>query len=465
MKNLLFLIFFCTGWITLSSCPDKKSEPQSGFPDISVKQSSSDHDNSNENNLIKEGDVSIQYYQDILKKAELRNDTFQLKTSFDAYNSLGDLSLSTDNELKAAYGHLNQARIYAERENNLHALSEIYFKLSSVLEEKGDLTESLAMLKKYYDVSDSLFSLEKDKQLGDIKERHETDRIEQDIIALNQESLFKDEQIRVQRILIWVFAFGIAIISFFGILLYFQNKKQTQTNIDLVRINLEIVEQEKLNVKRIKEIEELISFKKRELENNANNFSQRLSALCLETELILEETDQNDYKEACEQLVDHGRKILQIIAPDLTPESPNSPDYEQKNNPEGLMFIVDDERELVRKIIDIMENTRECLEFGFSLERLSSLVGSSKREVSAIINKKFGVGFNSFVNEYRIKEARQMLSSTEFENYTIEAIAGEVGFKSKSSFNSYFKKLTGLTPSFFQKTVKMATFNVRKSDL
>ena len=67
-------------------------------------------------------------------------------------------------------------------------------------------------------------------------------------------------------------------------------------------------------------------------------------------------------------------------------------------------------------------------------------------QVSQIINESTGKSFTDFVNEYRVKEAKRILSNN-YSKYTIEGIGHEAGFKSRSSFYNAFKKHTGLTPS------------------
>ena len=52
---------------------------------------------------------------------------------------------------------------------------------------------------------------------------------------------------------------------------------------------------------------------------------------------------------------------------------------------------------------------------------------------------------------YRIREACRRLSDPARSNLTIEAISDELGFRSRSNFNTVFKKITGLTPGSYQK--------------
>jgi AraC-like DNA-binding protein len=72
--------------------------------------------------------------------------------------------------------------------------------------------------------------------------------------------------------------------------------------------------------------------------------------------------------------------------------------------------------------------------------------------VSQVIHEHCGLNFNAFLNQYRIKEAcKRMSDTTRYGNYTIEAIANDVGFRSRSAFASSFKRITGLTPSEYQR--------------
>ena len=59
--------------------------------------------------------------------------------------------------------------------------------------------------------------------------------------------------------------------------------------------------------------------------------------------------------------------------------------------------------------------------------------------------------FFDFVNEYRIKKAMEMLSDTNKKDLTVLEILYKVGFNSKSSFNTAFKKHAGKTPTQFRK--------------
>lgn len=115
----------------------------------------------------------------------------------------------------------------------------------------------------------------------------------------------------------------------------------------------------------------------------------------------------------------------------------------------------DDKRQLLARILQVMENNPEIFTPDFSLERLAMLSQSRYKYVSQVINEHYGQNFNNFLNSYRIKEACKRMGDIEhYGNYTIEAISESVGFKSRSTFVTSFKRITGLTPSQYQQLAR-----------
>jgi AraC-like DNA-binding protein len=144
------------------------------------------------------------------------------------------------------------------------------------------------------------------------------------------------------------------------------------------------------------------------------------------------------------------RKLMQKYEEQLTnnenTEPNNAKKYQNSNIDE------DTKEELARRILQIMDNTEEICSDAFSLNRLAELTGWKHNYVSQVISEKIQKSFNSMLAEYRIKEAcRRMNDTSVYGNYTVEAIAQSVGYKSRSNFASVFKKITGLSPSEYQR--------------
>ena len=108
-------------------------------------------------------------------------------------------------------------------------------------------------------------------------------------------------------------------------------------------------------------------------------------------------------------------------------------------------------QELARTIRRFMETSPEIYGQDFSLEKLAARLGTHTRTASRAINDVFGVNFSTLLSQYRIDEACRRLSSADYANVTIQAVAVDLGFKSRSNFAIVFKKFTGVTPNEYQK--------------
>ncbi len=103
-----------------------------------------------------------------------------------------------------------------------------------------------------------------------------------------------------------------------------------------------------------------------------------------------------------------------------------------------------------QKIRTIMESEKLYLDPEISLKELSDKTGISPRYVSQIINSRFNQNFFDFINHYRIEEAKRLMAGTVRKELTILEIMYNVGFNSKSSFQTAFRKNTGTTPTEFR---------------
>ena len=108
--------------------------------------------------------------------------------------------------------------------------------------------------------------------------------------------------------------------------------------------------------------------------------------------------------------------------------------------------------EYLSKLSLVMNREKPYLDSDLTLQKLAGSIEVTPQHLSQVINEKLNQNFFDFVNCYRIKEAKRLLVDPRGELLTILAIAEEVGFNSKSSFNSAFKKLTGMTPSEYKKS-------------
>jgi len=121
----------------------------------------------------------------------------------------------------------------------------------------------------------------------------------------------------------------------------------------------------------------------------------------------------------------------------------------------GPLKTDDKKMELLNKIMTVMKDIDVITREDFSLALLAELTDSKERYVSQVINEELQKNFSTWLGECRVKEACRRIKDTDtYGNITIEGIAQSLGFKSRSNFTTVFKKVTGLSPSEYQKQTR-----------
>ena len=188
------------------------------------------------------------------------------------------------------------------------------------------------------------------------------------------------------------------IVLIFSIVFFIQKVKQKTANKDLVKRNLDIVESEKrlINIKKDQEI------------------------------LIKALKDKN----------------VSIEPPKLS------------QNRSGYILPESHKQELIDKIVYLFEEEKIYTQKDITSDKLCKMLNTNRTYASKVINEYFNKSFSDLLNEYRVKEARRLLSDFQHKNYSIEGIAELVGFSSPATFYRAFKKFVGVTTSFYIKSLE-----------
>jgi len=285
--------------------------------------------------------------------------------------------------------YYRQALLIASKIKAKELIKNAYHGLYQFYVIKGASDSALKYQTMYYQLNDSIYSLESKSRITELENKYAFKRKEQEIKILKAEQELSDIKLRNNEIWLFVLIGGILIAVFFFVIIYYQMTQKIRANRELVRKNLEIVRSEEENRKVIGVDENGM------IKSSRKNFADKYSGSALS------ETQKDDLKNL---------------------------------------------------ITSCMEKEKQFLNSVFTIDMFSRHLNISRTYISQVINEKFEMNFNSFINEYRIKEARRLLSDPKNSHLTYETIAREVGFGSKSTFNAAFKKYTGVTPSFYSKT-------------
>lgn len=109
---------------------------------------------------------------------------------------------------------------------------------------------------------------------------------------------------------------------------------------------------------------------------------------------------------------------------------------------------------LNNSITRIMEIQKPYFNPRLSLSDLAELTDVTTNQLSQFLNDHKQKNFYDFVNQYRLKKFLEYKQNRKYANFTILGLAYECGFNSKTTFNAFFKKTMGATPSdYFKQSI------------
>ncbi|MCF0049043.1 AraC family transcriptional regulator [Dyadobacter sp. LJ53] len=115
------------------------------------------------------------------------------------------------------------------------------------------------------------------------------------------------------------------------------------------------------------------------------------------------------------------------------------------------------QREIWESLESQMRQSLFFTDCDLNLDKLASLTGINKYHLSETLNSFARKSFYQYINEYRIAYAlkeMESISASQSEDFNFLSLAFKSGFKAKSSFNRYFKEITGFTPSEHLRTLR-----------
>lgn len=343
----------------------------------------------------KEYDESILYAEKML---ELSNNNSDLRRILISYTSLINIYEITRNPQKAFKYLVKEEELVKKNKMREHEIELLFSKVKmyKMMQEmkKADSCMHVYLIKK-----DSLLNMKQLNTLNRILYEGESRKLENEIKDMNIKNKMYNDIIII--VLIFVFILIVMVI-----LLYVKIKELKKSNITIYENNEEFIKHEERERQKLKD----------EVSRIDNN---------IKDEDIIEDST-NIEKEGLEE-------------------------EKYKNT----SISNDEKKKLLDKILTVMEDVDEICSESFSGARLAELTGYKYNYVSLVINENYGCNFNTFVNRFRIKEAcRRLADDKNYGNYTIDTISSSLGFKSRTTLTTSFKKIVGLTPSQYRTIAK-----------
>jgi len=323
----------------------------------------------------KKYDLAEHYYRLSLIEAQ-ENNIFSMEAN--NLSNFGKLFFET-HRFDSALLYIKLSNDIAIENSFLEVLADNYLLLSQIAEKKGEGKKAFEYFKRYADLKDSVFNIEKFADISQMQRLYEISKTNEQIEHLHLENQINERTIHYQKIILRIGLVILLLLS--GLLLFIwisflQSKKLRKSYKMLFHKNLEIIKLGK------------------------NTTDKELG--------------------------------------------------EQNKN----IVVSEAQKELLDKILSIMEDVSVICDPSFTIDNLAILVDSKHNYVSHVINSVMNQNFRSFLNTYRIREAQRLLSELDTTKFSIEHIALQVGFKSRSAFREAFKDITGLNPNFYIKSLQ-----------
>ena len=104
---------------------------------------------------------------------------------------------------------------------------------------------------------------------------------------------------------------------------------------------------------------------------------------------------------------------------------------------------------VIERLYEVMEHEKAFAYEDLNLKDLADELGVGPHQLSEILNERIKKNFNTFVNEFRVGEAKKLL--VEEPDRSVLSIGAAVGFNSNTTFCTVFLKMTGISPGHYRK--------------
>lgn len=258
--------------------------------------------------IEKKYDLAEQNLLRCLRIRELLKDSFAMAL---VYSDLG-VAMNAKGDYKKAVEYLSTSNRLAEKMRYPELQSNNYNELSAVSQKQGDFQKAFEYFSKRTALRDSLFNLEKTKEIQRLNSQYETARKEQQILT-------QRNRLRLQNYLF----IGIGVLVLLGILLVWSWYKRYRLQQES-KLQTEILKQQELKARAILEAEE--NERQRIARDLHDGVGQMMSAAkmnlsAIESELPFNnETQRQDFSRVI-NLVDESCREVRTVSHIMMPNA------------------------------------------------------------------------------------------------------------------------------------------------
>ena len=353
---------------------------------------------------VKKYDSAFYYYRLALYHSRINQ---AIKSEATNLTALGKLYFEVK-KTDSAQHYIHLSNKIASENKFLNILADNYLILSDIEKFKGRPQNALKFYEKYAELKDSINSAEVYGTVDRMQRQYEMSKANQQIEELVIDAQIKENTIYYQGIIQFIISIALLLLGGILALVLIQNKQLKKSYKILVDKHIEVFALD----------DELQKIKHPEIHH-----PEPLNLKTLKPK------------------TNYQIPTLEIRNDEVEKDSSCSLSDAEQN-------------ELLKRILEEMENTPVICHQDYSINKLADNLSSNQKYISYVINRALNKNFRSFLNSYRIKEAQRLFMELDFDKFTVNSVANNVGFKSYSGFYYAFKEITGVTPNYYFNSVQ-----------
>ncbi|MCD8261145.1 MAG: AraC family transcriptional regulator [Bacteroides sp.] len=109
--------------------------------------------------------------------------------------------------------------------------------------------------------------------------------------------------------------------------------------------------------------------------------------------------------------------------------------------------------ELIKALSDYMEQEKPYLDTALQPDRLAGYLSLSEEQLLTLLKDSFGQTFREYVDSYRVETFKYIVKYKSYARYTPGALAEHCGFVSTSCLLEAFRRIAGISPGDFIRSV------------
>ncbi|MFD2098192.1 tetratricopeptide repeat protein [Flagellimonas iocasae] len=264
---------------------------------------------------LKQYPQALEYHKKALALREKLGQRLELSMS---YTQIGAIYLEMGNYGQAEE-NINSAIAIAKDIGARAELQEDYHILSSIYERKGDFEKALTFKNQFITIKDSLFNVEKSKQIEELQVRFDTEKKQDAIASLQKDAeinTLKLNQQKTLRNIIIALAVAALVFLWFAFNRYKQEQRAKQAEEEKKRAVLEERKRTELEKQRVAELEKIDRLKDEFLANTSHELRTPLVGIVGLTESLQDGVAGKLPKEALENLemiANSGKRLSHLV--------------------------------------------------------------------------------------------------------------------------------------------------------